>query len=212
LEQEIKRKCFLCDKGKEKTINTATDDFIKTKRGYAHTDCYKIYMTTRARPRLTQEEVIVEIARLKNKYSDKVKEIEYKDKLCALIKDYYEVNLPSYFFTRLVEITNGTHKSLREEITYCELYEMYSNEKMMRKLDKIAFNKGIQKDKRLMWDLAIMVGEYENYKKAKLKQLTHRQDVQDSINELNKYKLNDVNNNFKPNEIEEEVDINSLIL
>lgn len=208
----IKRKCQICDGKNEKSIDTETDDYVAIKKNdanlYYHTQCYQIYLMTKKK--MSEEESVLEIQRLKAIMAEQMEEMKYRDKLCRLIMDLYDIShLPKYFFIRLSEINNGTYKNIKEPISNFDLFEMYSNQKLIAKLGNIALKKGISKDRRLYWDLAIVLNEYEGYKKWKRNNIAKDIDIIKIKKEMAKVKQ--VQQKIAEKE-DDEVDITELIL
>lgn len=211
----MKYKCMVCDEKGEKSIDTNSDDYIKVVSSYVHSDCYRVKLTTRRQNRLTESDAIVEIQRIKEIMDAEGNLAQLKDDFFRMLMDYYDINLPSYFYQKIAEIVNGKRKGLKDSISYSELYEMYSNEKMLRKLEKIAFKKNMNDmGSRLFWDLGVMVNEYDKYKKSKSKKLHEDDTVKKLIEETERMKhiitRKDVENNEEKED--ESVDLGDLII
>lgn len=209
--EEIKRKCQSCDGKNEKSIDMGSDDYVAIKKGktnhYYHSQCYQIHLMTKEK--MSEEESILEIQRLKATMEAQMEEIKYRDKLCKLVMGLYNIScLPNAYFIRLTEINNGTYKNIKEPISNADLYTMYSNQKLIAKLGNIALKKGISKDNRLYWDLAIILGEYEGYKKWKRNNISKDIDVDKIKKEMGKIKQAQQ----RVIEKKDEVDITELIL
>lgn len=165
---DIIRKCQICDKKGEKSINVESDDYIYTNGKYYHTQCYHLYLLQKKK--FTNEEAIVEIKIIKEKMMAEGENTLYKEKLNKLLCEIYDVAIiPSYFFIKLNKINQGTYKGMSKGITNKELFEMYSNKKFIKKLDKIAFKKSLKGQDRIQWDLAIVVNNYDKYIEGKKK-------------------------------------------
>lgn len=209
---------MVCDEKGEKSIETKDSDYIKVGSSYAHTNCYKIRLTTRKQNRMSEEDAIVEIERIKSIMKAEVDLEKLKDDFFTMLMDYYNINLPSFFYQKIAEVVNGKRKGLRESISYAELYEMYSNDKMLRKLEKIAYGKNMSDmSKRLFWDLGVMVNEYDKYKKAKSKKIHEDDNTKKIIEDAERMKhvtsRIDVENGKKSQEDDnEEVDLQDLII
>jgi hypothetical protein len=210
--KEIKRRCQFCDEKNEKSINTNIDDYVAIKKGkanvYYHSQCYQIYLMTKKK--MSEEESLLEIQRLKAIMEAQMEEIKYRDKLCKLVMDLYDISyLPDSYFIRLTEINNGTYKKIKEPISNMDLYTMYSNQKLIAKLGNIALKKGISKEKRLYWDLAIVLSEYEGYKKWKRNNISKNINIDKIKKEMGKIKQAQQKEIHKK---DDEVDITELIL
>lgn len=179
---------MVCDEKGEKSIDTRTDDYIKYNGSYAHSNCYKLKLTTRKQNRMTEDDAIIEIERIKSIMKAEVDLEKLKDDFFTMLMDYYGFSLSSYHYQKIAEVVNGTRKGLHQPISYSELHEMYSNDKMLRKLEKIAFKKNITGTGRFSWDLSVMVGEYEKYKQSKVKKLHEDDNVNKIIEEQKRMK------------------------
>lgn len=160
---------------------------------------------------MSEEESFLETQRLKALMVEQMEDIKYRDKLCQIIMDMYGIShLPNHFFMRLAEINKGTYKNIKEPISNHDLFEMYSNQKLIAKLGKIALKKGIEKDRRLYWDLAVILGEYEGYKRWKRNNIAQDIDIIKIKDELKRAKL--VQKKITQNKGSDEIDIADLIL
>lgn len=210
--KEIVRKCRICDGKNEKSINIEVDDFIMIKKGkvseYYHTQCYLIHLISKKK--MSEQESLLEIQRIKSLMIEEIEDKKYREKLCGLIMNLYNISfLPNYFFIRLSEINKGTYKNIKEPISNLELFEMYSNQKLIAKLEKIAIKKNIKKDNRLYWDLSIILNEYESYKKWKRNNTT--KDINITRIKEDIKKIRQMQTNIRQ-ENDNEVDITELIL
>jgi len=186
----VLRKCKHCDDVNEKSIDTSQNRYLKIGSNYAHFDCHKIYLVSRKKDKLKEEDALIECLRLEDITKKETKEIELKEELFNLLLDYYETPIPNGFFVKIDAITKGKYKGVSNPISYFELVEMYSNKKMMDKLDKLAYDKSLKKEDRLHWDLGCMVNEYPNYVKAKRKKKALEDDSVQAIENIQKYRTN----------------------
>jgi len=182
------RKCALCDDKDEKTIDTSESRYVKAKEKYWHFDCYKLYLTTKQRAKLKEEDALLECLRLEEITKNESIEHEIKESLFRMLVNYYEVPIDSNFFIKVDAISKGKYKGISNQITYSELFEMYSNHKMIEKLEKLGYDKNIKKQDRIHWDLGVMVNEYPRYVKAKLKNKALEQSTIETIESMQKYK------------------------
>ena len=182
-------KCSACDEKGVKTINTDNSKFIKDGSSYYHYDCYVAKLIKSKK--MSKEDALLETERLRLLYRNEIEEAKIKDDLFTLIMDLYDQVLPSFFYIQVDRITKGTYKKgNKQKISYGELLEMYSNEKMIHKLDKVAHSKTIEQGNRANWDLAVMFNEYPRYANHKKKLLKNSQSMKEAIDNINKYKIN----------------------
>lgn len=208
---QLIRKCQICDKTKERSINIEKDDYVYIDGKYYHTECYHIFLITKKK--MSEKEAITKIQKIKQQMKLKSEQNLYRDKLTKLLLEVYSnmYVLPGYFYMKLNEINKGKYKGLKAPISNMELYEMYSNPKLINRLNKVAYKKRIKIEDRPTWDLAIVLSEYNNYKKSKKRQLINsvtddnlKGEVKKIKKDIEKAKKNKKNNNT--------VDINDFIL
>ena len=146
-------------------------------------------MTKKRGEKLREEDAILECLRLEDITKKEVMELELKEKLFKMFLEYYETPIPTNLFVKIDAITKGKYKGLSNPISYSELVDMYSNQKMLQKLEKLGYDKGLKKEDRIHWDLGCMVNEYPKYVKAKLKNKALEQDSINAIENVKRYKI-----------------------
>lgn len=150
-----------------KSINTDTDDYVKVKNGYYHDECYIKYLTIKKKKSL--EEAEKKLKELKMQQENELKELRDKEKFLNWIMDYYDGSLPTYFLKKLQSVRDGTYEGIPEPIDYSTLLDIYQH--MAKYLNKLAVKKNFQKTvQRMNYDLAVVIGNYGDYKKYKKKQ------------------------------------------
>lgn len=167
-------KCNYCDptvtkKMKEegikptKSINTEIDEFVKDDKGkYYHSNCYLQHLIKSKK--LNTEEAKNNLEIQKKIIEAELKEMKDKDRFYSWIKSYYESSLPAYFCTKINEIVKGVHEKVNEPIPYYILLDIY--EKMEKYLRKKAANINFKNTgQRMNYDLAVVIGNYGDYKK-----------------------------------------------
>lgn len=209
--KENERKCSRCGK----IINLDTDDFLKEKTRYIHTQCF---IAKKKRKRMSETEINDLITNMRLEMNKKSKESNDRHKFIEYLQDQYDVNLTNkYFFVKLSSINNGTYRGLKEGISYEDLLYMF--QKKQKELNNIAFTK-IKKGQpfkdsvsRIFFDLAVIVNKYDSFKKWKQKQKILEAESNTNI-EIENNKINfkqfDFDNINKQNDINE-VDISSII-
>jgi len=188
-------KCKECDKKNETTIDTLSQEYIYDNKEYFHKECY-MNMLMRDK-KMSKEDAIVESTRIYLLNLNETTERDSKDKINIIVKNLYNLHSDtdtkalSLFYMTLEKVRNGNYKKnvIKYRITFTELYEMYSNQKMIQKLESIAYSKNVEREDRLMWDLAVMVNEYPNYLKFKRKTLRDSDSCKEAIENMRKYKI-----------------------
>lgn len=211
-------KCNHCDptvKRGEKPIKTVDTDkhlFIKDdKNKYFHYECYKVYL--QKRKNLNEEEIEVILERMLRKSELEIKENTEKDKFLKWIMNFYDGSLPSYYLKKLNTVRKGEHEGLNEAITYETLLDIYQH--MEKYLLKIAARKKIANvAQRMNYDLAVVIGNYGDYKRFKSKQTAfslEKTEVDKQIKVDNKLKVMKNNVQEVSNEEDKEFDITDVI-
>jgi len=211
--KEIMRKCSICDNTGEKSISVEKDDYVQVsgkQTKYYHTDCYKIKL---GKNNLTKEQIEKEIEYIKNIMSNNKMSSVIKDEFYYKIMDIYNITtVPNSYILRVNQVVSGEYKQMRNPIQYSEMLEMLSNPKFLAKLKRIAIEKQIEENKRLFWDLAIIVSEYDSFKKSKLKQQQSGQYTEDELQkQLKSIRKNPLPKATKKEDVEE-VDMSDLMI
>lgn len=167
-------KCRTC----KETIDIKDDDFIKLKQKfYYHTDCYINKELEKEIPIAIIQEV-VDLAKKEyleelQKKIKKYKQSNIRDGIKNLtdwIQLAYDIDfLPKMFYIKMSSITNGSYKGLKEPVTYIELLDMLQRRKKQFDI-KFAGKKFSNNLQRFYYDLAVVLSQYESYKKWKIVQ------------------------------------------
>lgn len=209
-------KCNFCDpitkRGEKpvKSINAETDEFIKDDKGkYYHLSCYKKYLKDKKKLADIEIEKIINDCQEKRKLE--IKENKEKDRFLQWIMNFYDGSLPAYFMTKLQKVREGTHEGINEPIDYLTMLDIYQHmENYLRKLRAKKQIKNITQ--QMNYDLAVVIGNYGNYKKYKAKQ---EQNVV-SKNDINKQieieeKVNAIKNNKEYKDDDSEFNLTDII-
>lgn len=168
-------KCNFCDppahRGEKsiKTVDTDKMDFIKDDKGkYYHLECFEKHLIKHKKIEDEDERNEI-ISRLLELTKSETLENTQKDIFLKWIMNFYDGSLPKYFLMKLQSVRSGTYEGLNESIDYETLLDIYTY--MEKYLQKIAMNKKIEKvSQRMNYDLAVVIGNYGDYKKFKRKQ------------------------------------------
>lgn len=184
-------KCHYCDpvitkKMREqgvkpvKSIDTEKHEFVKDEKGkYFHAECYGYYLLEKKK--MSVEEVDRKVAERLLITKKEIREQEEKDKFLRWIMDYYDGTLPSYFLKKLKAVREGTYEGLNEPIDYATLLDIY--QRMANYLNKIAVKKTFKNTtQRMNYDLAVVVGNYGDYKKY----INRLKEESEKVNEVQK--------------------------
>ena len=118
------------------------------------------------------------------------------------IKDTYDISsFPKNFYIKLAEINNGTYRDMSEGISYEDLLFMFNRKQQY--LNKInnknnSIGKEIKGISRVNYDLAIIIGLYDEYKEWKRKKsmLQLSEEIEDkSVIKIDCKKINPVKSN-----------------
>ena len=186
------------------TIDNTNDMFSISGIGKVHIECWRKRLLEKYKNNIqkvnTEMEKLIEKKRQKElKDIDKEKEEQIKkqhgldrSKFFDYIIETYDISLPKYTITKISNINNGTQEGLKEGISYEDLLYMFkSKQKDLINIYQNNIKKGNSfRDnvQRFHYDLAVIVGKYDSYKKWKEKQ-----------------KLNEIEQNNNKAKIEEQV-------
>ena len=175
--KEILRKCKICDKPKTKTIKLETGKFIYYQQSYYHYDCFVKFQTEKKSLAFNEAKELADEMVIKTIESDYVNSLIDRDRLTYWIYDNYNLTvLPVLFFQKIKQINDGTFAvRINAPISYYDLLQIFK--KMKTYLDKVNNNnerKGKKIDllRRIDYDLAIVINNYDEYLKWKQKQKT----------------------------------------
>jgi len=175
--KEILRKCKICDKPKTKTIKLETEKFIYYQQSYYHYDCFIKFQTEKKLLEFNEAKELADDMVIKTIESDYVNSLIDRDRLTYWIYNNYNLTvLPVLFFQKIKQINDGTFAvRINAPISYYDLLQIFK--KMKTYLDKVNNNnerKGKKIDllRRIDYDLAIVINNYDEYLKWKQKQKT----------------------------------------
>lgn len=167
----------MCDKPKTKTINLEVDKFIFYQQSYYHYDCFIKFQTDKKCLTLDNAIKLANEMVIKTTKSDYVNSLIDRDRLTYWIYDNYNLTvLPALFFQKTKQINDGTFSMrINAPISYYDLLQIFK--KMKTYLDKVNNNnerkgKKIDVIRRIDYDLAIVINNYDEYLKWKQKQKT----------------------------------------
>ncbi|PKR83523.1 hypothetical protein [Heyndrickxia camelliae] len=170
-----------------KTINTSSDQYIKDEKGkYYHVECYVQHLIKK---KYTEEEARKKLEERMEITKNEIQETLDRDEFFQWIKNYYDSSLPSYFCMKVSEIVKGTHDQVNEPISYVTLLDIYRT--MAVYLHKNAMKKNFKKTgQRMNYDLAVVIGNYGDYKKYKERERQSnlsKIDIESKIHESKNY-------------------------
>ncbi|RNB59418.1 hypothetical protein EDM57_04560 [Brevibacillus gelatini] len=171
----MKLKCNYCDptvkKGQKqvKSIDTDVDDYIRdpSTKKYYHTECYRLHL--KLRKGMTNEEVERMVSERLAAREQEMQEKVERDRFFKWLMEYYDSDLPSYFYMKVNSVRTGEHKLVKEPVDYATLLDIYQH--MANYLDKLALKKQMSVSNRMNYDLAVVIGNLGEYKRFKAKQM-----------------------------------------
>lgn len=208
----------MCDKPKTKTINLETDKFIFYQQSYYHYNCFIKFQTEKKCLTLDNAIKLANEMVIKTTKSDYVNSLIDRDRLTYWIYDNYNLTvLPALFFQKTKQINDGTFSMrINAPISYYDLLQIFK--KMKTYLDKVNNNnerkgKKIDVIRRIDYDLAIVINNYDEYLKWKQKQKTEEIEKTEIKNDL--VSKNDININtitsLQRNNQNEEINIADIL-
>lgn len=183
------RKCAICGN----LFNILENDYVFFRNGVTEVECYKNYKMSKGKTeeiinaeleemldvarKDKNEKIQKEIEKSRRKARAKSRELNRKKNLDNLIKYFtsiYNISYyPTWFYSKLAQINNGTYKGMSDGIPYEDLLDMFK--KKQGYLDKVAYNKSKNSNEitgisRINYDLAILISKYDEYLAWKNKQ------------------------------------------
>ena len=179
------RKCAICKSYIyiEKDIN----GFIIENNKYIHINCYIQNKSNLKRNAWTIEQCQNKINELKEKTQKEISNRTIRKKVTDWIFKTYEISfLPTYFYTKLDSVYNGTYKGLSKPVPPEDLLDMW--QRKINYLNNVAINnktngKGMDNSGRVNYDLAIILNKYDSYLEWKKEQEIIKNDILKRANE-----------------------------
>ncbi len=216
-KKDINRKCQHCDEKGHKTINMETDKFVVVKSGkvnkFWHFDCYVKHLQKKKK---MEYEDALEMATIS--YENQSTEFLSKSLFYQWLYEYHEASsFSSFVFKRIDEVISGCYKNLKEPISYEDLLTMYK--KQADRLNAMAIKKSRtgtgfdDSSSRVLYDMAVLVGKYDSFKKWKQKQMLLAMEAEKSKEKLKEEVLDGKNIKvFKRKKIKDvdDIDVDEL--
>lgn len=207
MDNIVTRKCTHC-KGEIEIDKNNITGVIQFQNKYYHYDCFESTATQKAsskrgKPKMWQE-ALDNIWTIEEETKQILAHIIAKDDLNTWLLDHYDISVvPSYFWQLVADLENGTYKQKKcKPIKTKQLYNMWVWGQ--KHLDKIAMSnkrnrKGPTSDNdRLRYDLAILLGHQEDYKKhlvkAQVQEIERQQRQKENI-QVDYNKIKTINTN-----------------
>lgn len=224
------RKCNICKKLIDISESSSDDYFFKQTgkvRKFFHSQCYMEQQTHRKRKPLTEEECAFYISQikteneiLKSEDNKAQKMTIVKDQLYSFISDMYDISFfPKFFYIKMDSVYKGEYKGLKKPVPPEHLLDMWEQKKSY--LLKIyernrTHGKEIDGIQRVYYDLAILLSKYDSYLTWKDKQENvhmNRIERERNVVDFNNQKIvsKNIPNNKAKNNIENNIDINSIL-
>jgi len=170
MEIKTTRKCKQC----KLEIVLENKASVYFKKSHFHDECFISMLLSKKKNPPTRETAIAILNQLKLESNIVISEMITKNHLYKWLQKSYDLAIiPGFFFQRLEEVYQGSYKGLSEAISPTDVYYIWRHKK--DKFDQInnyqsKKGKNIVGVSRLAYDLAIVISEYDSYKKWKEKQ------------------------------------------
>jgi len=187
--KEILRKCKICDKPRTKTINLETEKFIYYQQSFYHYNCFVEFKMAKNQLTLDKATELANEMVIKTSESDSLNSLIDRDRLTYWLYDNYDINvLPILFFQKIKQINDGTFAMrVNVPIPYYDLLQIFKKMKTyLDKVNKQNERKGKKIDiiRRVDYDLAIVINNYDEYLKWRQKQKTEEIDKKAIKNDI----------------------------
>ena len=198
----IKRKCSCCGNDLYIDVNNINEAIYYDKKTY-HSSCFIEMCNKRInmkRKNVSQkwQEVLDNIEEIKQHSYEHFNTFIIKDELFRFIIEAYHINIiPTTVWQKINNIYNGTFKGMSIGIPPSHLLDMW--QKKIHLLNKIANDnktKGLEMsiEKRLNYDLSILVNKYDSYlkwiEKQKILEIESKQSIDTNSQNVNIYIMN----------------------
>lgn len=185
------RKCSICKKDID-IDGDNKDYFVEHKKSgtvCSHIDCYIKYHTLKKRNPKTVEECNNYISECQKNVQCQVKNKNIRNQLYDFLFQMYGISyFPNYFYIKMNSVFKGTYKNLNRPVSPEDLLDMWvQKENYLNKVAEQNRKKGneITGVNRVYYDLAILLGKYDDYLSWK-----HNQEL--AVAEINEMKKRDV--------------------
>lgn len=217
----MERKCKHC---KEKIIfdSDNIDQVIRYDKACYHYDCFIDLCQSRMKKSNVSPKWGMALDSLQS-IQDETKEFfadildSPKDKLYRfLLATYNTTTIPSYVFQRLQEIYDGKYKGASRAIPPEDLLDMWTQKQKTGYLEKIrarnvVLGKDMEPHEKIMYDLAVLLGKYDDYLRWKAQQHIIEQDVPNAHDILKTVDLDRLSTMTQNQKKADEDDIDALL-
>lgn len=188
MECTLTKKCAFC--GKEMIISKSDMNMISFKNKNYHIECFKIMCNERVlknnRYSLIYADALKNIDEIKKETNSKLINRLIQDELNIYLLAHYDVGAFSgRFWDTIHDVQKGIYKNRKCVVVDLEtLFEMWKVGQ--KKLDSTnnynnTHGKPMNGEERVFYDLAILMSNYEKFKKKKEKEAAASKEVQESI-------------------------------
>jgi len=217
--KEILRKCKMCDKPRVKTVNLDTEKFIHYKQSFYHYNCFVELKMKEDKLELNEAIELADKMVIKTREIKTINSSIDRDRLTYWLYENYDINVLSpLFFQKIKQINDGTFAMrINSPITYYDLLQIFK--KMKTYLDKVNSQnerkgKKIDVIRRVDYDLAIVINNYDEYLKWKQKQKTEEVEnskIKSDIIFKKEIQINNITSLKRRNENENEINIAEIL-
>ncbi len=160
------RKCTECKEyiQLEKFIKyeKVEDEFIYYKDKLFHCGCLKKKLKSKKIGRMSDEDIIVLIDGLRDESYNHAMDVLVRNHLYKYLMDHYDViMLPTYIYTKMEQLFTGTYKNMTRPMKASHILDMF--QRKQSQLDKIYHKEKLDGISRINYDLAVLIGKYNNY-------------------------------------------------
>lgn len=212
VKNSIIRKCPEC--GTDVVINYGSMDAIYYDKKTYHLNCFISVCKKRSngknvtRRKEKWANALADIEKIKEESKNHFKEALAKDDLFYFLLEFYGINIiPSYVWTKIAAINDGSYKGMSIGIPYSHLLDMWKRkQKFLLKLADKNKTKGkeLEPAEQLNYDLSVLMNKYDSYLEFLEKE---------KIRETKEIKrpVVSISTTYKKQEYQKESDISSLI-
>ncbi len=160
------RKCTECKEyiQLEKFIKyeKVEDEFLYYKDKLYHCECLKKKLKSKKIGKMIDEDIIVLIDGLRDESYNHAMDVLIRNHLYKYLMDHYDViMLPTYIYAKMEQLFTGTYKNMTKPMKASHILDMF--QRRQSQLDKIYHKEKLDGISRINYDLAVLIGKYNNY-------------------------------------------------
>lgn len=138
------------------------DEFLYYKEKLYHCGCLKKKLESKKIGKMSDEDIIILIDGLRDESYNHSMNVICRNHLYKYLMEHYDViMLPTYIYTKMEQLFTGTYKNMTKPMKCEHILDMF--QRRQSQLDKIYHKEKLDGISRINYDLAVLIGKYNNY-------------------------------------------------